>query len=482
MAMRHRSLKHLMLLYAMGYLALVLAAGAVGGAGMYFLRQASKETARINSIVNEVQDMRGNLYRQVKEVFDGAFLNDPYAQQQYQQYQRRIEQHLARIHAAPLSGREREAMGRLEAAYQTVKEQSDGILASRSTMSLLQRQKIFDAELEGEGLGEYEDAFRAIERLLLLQQSEQQERLGTLNVLAPLLFAIPILLALALLGLSRLFLTQQVAAPLSRLESATRKIASGELTHRVPEGGAEELRRLAQAVNRMAADLEASRASLVRAEKQATLGALLPAVAHNIRNPLASIRATAQVMSRTPVAPEIRDGLHGIISTADKLDRWTQSLLNYLHPLAPQRAPCKLSALFDNVAQMLKPKLDQKALHLQRVGWDDDVEIRADPQLMEQALQGLLSNAIEASPTAGGLTVRVNGTAEAAFLSICDEGAGMPFSPTAKDLTPGPSTKRFGTGLGIPFAMKVCDVHGGGIAFDALTPRGTEVRIRLPRA
>ncbi len=71
---------------------------------MYYLRQASKESARITSIVNEVQDMRGNLYRQVKEVFDGAFLNDPYAQQQYQQYQRRIEQHLARIEASPLNG------------------------------------------------------------------------------------------------------------------------------------------------------------------------------------------------------------------------------------------------------------------------------------------------------------------------------------------------------------------------------------------
>lgn len=479
--MRNRSLKHLMLVYAMGYLALVLAALALGGAGMYYLRQASKEAARINGIVNEVQDMRGNLYRQVKEVFDGAFLNDPYAQQQYQQYQRRIEQHLSRIEASPLNLREREAMHRLEAAYRTVKEQSDGILESRSTMSLLQRQRIFDAELEGEGLGEYEDAFRAIERLLQLQQSEQQDRLATLNVLAPLFFVVPILLALALLVLSRLFLNQQVVAPLSRLESAAHKIAGGDLTHRVPEGGAEELRLLAQAVNRMAEDLEASRASLVRAEKQATLGALLPVVAHNIRNPLASIRAIAQVMSRSPVAPEIRDGLHGIISTADKLDRWTQSLLNYLHPLAPQRSPCKLSALLDNVAQMLQPKFEQKELKLHREGWAEDREVRVDPQLIEQALQGLLSNAIEASPTAGRVSVRVTGTADAAFLSICDEGAGMPFSPTSRDLGPGPSTKRFGTGLGIPFAMKVCDVHGGSIVFEHLSPRGTEVRIRLPR-
>jgi signal transduction histidine kinase len=479
--MRKQSLKRLLLAYAVGYLALVLAAGAAGGVGMYFLREASKESTRINTIVNEVQDMRGNLYRQVKEVFDGAFLNDPYATEQYQQYERRIVQHFARIKGAPLNARERDAINRLEAAYRSVKEQADGILESRSTMSLRQRQKIFDAELEGSGLGEYEDAFRAIERVLLLQQSEQQERLGTLTRLAPLLFVVPVALALALLVLSRVFLSRQVVAPLSDLESATRKIASGELAHRVPEAGAEELQRLAQAVNRMALDLEESRASLVRAEKQATLGALLPVVAHNIRNPLASIRATAQIMSAPPISHDLRDGLSGIISTADKLDRWTQSLLNYLHPLAPQRAPCKLSALVDNVLDMLKPKLAGKQLTLDRMGWEEDVEINADPHLIEQALQGLLSNAIEASPVDGSLTLRVEGHADFALLSIRDEGAGIPFSPTAKDLAPGPSTKRFGTGLGIPFAMKVCDVHGGSIAFDNLLPRGTEVRITLPR-
>jgi len=231
--MRKQSLKRLMLTYAVGYLALVLAAGAAGGAGMYFLREASKESTRINTIVNEVQDMRGNLYRQVKEVFDGAFLNDPHATQQYQQYERRIEQHFARIKGAPLNGREREAINRLETAYRLVKEQADGILESRSTMSLRQRQKIFDAELEGAGLGEYEDAFRAIERVLLLQQSEQQERLGTLTRLAPLLFVVPVVLALGLLVLSRLFLSKQVVAPLSELEAATRKIASGELGVRI---------------------------------------------------------------------------------------------------------------------------------------------------------------------------------------------------------------------------------------------------------
>jgi signal transduction histidine kinase len=131
---------------------------------------------------------------------------------------------------------------------------------------------------------------------------------------------------------------------------------------------------------------------------------------------------------------------------------------------------------------MLKPKLTQKRLSLDRTGWDEDVEIPVDPHLIEQALQGLLSNAIEASPADGSLRVRVDASADAALVSISDQGSGMPFSPTAKDLAPGPSTKRFGTGLGIPFAMKVADVHGGAIAFDSIRPRGPEVRLTLPRS
>ena len=83
-----------MLFYALGYLLLVLASGALGGAGLYLWHQSSEESLRINSMVQEIQEMRGNLYRQVKEVFDAVFLNDSDAARQYQEYQKRIELHL----------------------------------------------------------------------------------------------------------------------------------------------------------------------------------------------------------------------------------------------------------------------------------------------------------------------------------------------------------------------------------------------------
>ena len=476
-----RSLKHLMLFYALGYLLLVLASGALGGAGLYLWHQSSEESLRINSMVGEIQEMRGNLYRQVKEVFDAVFLNDPDAARQYQEYQKRIELHLENLDSAAAYNEEHEAINRLREAYNIIKTQAADITRARAGMPLKQKRKIFDTDLEMAGFGRYEEAFNALEQLLQLQQAELQNRLVTLTQLAPLLLLLPILLAVVLLLLSRIFMQRAIVRPLSALQEAATLISHGDLSHKVPEKGAAELVTLAQTVNRMADDLATSRESLLRAEKQATLGALVPVMAHNIRNPLASIRATAQIINDSELSAELREGLSGIISTADRLERWTHSLLSYLHPLKAQRSLCKLPQLVDNVLELLKPRLAEKDIQVVREGWDGQIEIALDVQLVEQALHGLLANAMDASPRRGKLEIRMNETAQDVRLTIADQGSGMPFTPAAGDLSPGPSTKSFGSGLGIPFAMKVCDAHGGKIEFQSSNPHGTEVRLILSK-
>jgi nitrogen-specific signal transduction histidine kinase len=65
--------------------------------------------------------------------------------------------------------------------------------------------------------------------------------------------------------------------------------------------------------------------------------------------------------------------------------------------------------------------------------------------------------------------------------TISDEGTGMPFTPDPHAISPGPSTKRFGTGLGIPFAFKVCEVLGGTIKFETVSPKGTSITLSLPQ-
>ncbi len=105
-----------------------------------------------------------------------------------------------------------------------------------------------------------------------------------------------------------------------------------------------------------------------------------------------------------------------------------------------------------------------------------------DPELVEQAIHGLLVNSIEASPPGGTVTIALGADAQRITLTLCDEGAGLSYAPEAGKLTPGPTTKRAGTGLGIPFALKVFEIHGGGVQFALRPEGGTQALLWLPHA
>jgi signal transduction histidine kinase len=258
--------------------------------------------------------------------------------------------------------------------------------------------------------------------------------------------------------------------------------SKGQLDHKVPERGVTELVTLERAVNRMAQDLAQSREALVGAERQAALGALVPVVAHNIRNPLAAIRATAQVHEGPGTPREVVQGLKDIRGTVDRLERWLSALLSYLNPLRLARVEVRLSEIVDQAVMFLAPRLEAKQIRLRRVGWDVAAVASLDVHLMEQAIYGLLSNAIEASPDNAPITLTVRMAGANVQVIIADRGPGMPFRPMPGDLHPGPTTKSYGSGLGIPFAFKICGLHQGVLDFAAREGGGTEVSVTLPAA
>lgn len=333
-----------------------------------------------------------------------------------------------------------------------------------------------------EMIGNYEREYLAFNLLL---EELQQHIDGTIErwvLLAPYLIPIPILLAVVLLLFSRHILKQGFVQPMAEIMDGARIISSGRLEHQLPVDGVEEVSELARAINQMASDLAASRDALVESERQAALGSLVPVVAHNIRNPLASIRATAQVLDGTETAQELQESKQAILDTIDRLGRWVNALVSYLHPLKPRLRPVMATALFEGALAPLKAKLEEKQLLVERQHWDSDFRVAADPDLMEQALYGLLANAIEASPEGSTLTIGIEPlhAGDQVRLRILDSGPGMPFDPKPNNLEPGPTTKRFGTGLGIPIAFKICQSHGWRLEFNVLPGRGTEILITAP--
>jgi signal transduction histidine kinase len=264
--------------------------------------------------------------------------------------------------------------------------------------------------------------------------------------------------------------------------AGTRAISRGTPAPALAETGVAEARELARGINAMARDLEHSRAALLEHERQAALGALVPVVAHNIRNPLAAIRANAQLIDAGEGADDLVEIRQAILDTADRLGRWVNSLVSYLHPLHPERRKVAAVELLAAAQGLVEPRLEQLGVRCTRARWDESAILDADRDLLEQALYGLLLNAVEASPAGTTITLAVERADGHVRLIIRDQAGGIPFAPEPSGLTPGPTTKRFGTGLGIPIAFKICKTHGYALEFDSVAGVGTEVVISAAAA
>ena len=251
---------------------------------------------------------------------------------------------------------------------------------------------------------------------------------------------IPLILAVLLLLFSRVFLKRAIVRPIEGVLHATTEISAGRLEHKAPEAGTAELVTLARAINHMAEELAHSQEALIRTEKQAAQGLLVPMLAHNIRNPLASIRATAQVADNDELDPDIREALQGIMSSVDRLERWTGSLLAYLHPLRPHPVPTRLRHVVEGALVPIEQKLRERGVQIQLPVWRQADEMFTDEHLLEQALYNLLLNAVEAAPAESMVEMHADISATMVKLVIADRGPGKPFTPDPRSISPGGGT------------------------------------------
>jgi signal transduction histidine kinase len=343
-----------------------------------------------------------------------------------------------------------------------------------------EQQRTLHTGIETGSLKRYESALVAMGEVVAQERAEREQQLQTVKRWVGGGLLLSLMCGLALLALSSELLHSRFAKPLSALLASIRRISEGHLDHRVAESGVAEIRDLARGINTMSSELSASRLSLVHAEKQAELGSLVPVVAHNIRNPLASIRATAQIIDSPTLPTDVRDGLQDIVGATDRLESWTHSLLSYLNPLQPNCQWVTLQKVSDTCIGLLSARTTEREVSIRRIGWDLGVRVEADVALLEQALTGLLMNAIEASPVGGQITLAADTITPMVRLSIRDQGSGMAVLPSASRRLTTRSTKAHGSGLGVPFCRKVCEGHGGQLSFVAHAD-GTEVIVTLPQ-
>lgn len=226
-------------------------------------------------------------------------------------------------------------------------------------------------------------------------------------------------------------------------------------------------------------ELENLRDKLARSERLAEIGELSSTVAHEIRNPLSSIRGLAQLLSGK-VPEEQGSMMEIIVQEVDRLNRVVSGLLSYARQENLQLREWEIGNILEHVKVLAEGDAKLKNVKLEAEAVPKDLHWFIDRDMLIQALLNLVMNAIEASTA--GQTVRLSATAEDGSLTfrVTDEGAGVP-EDSERLFSLFETTKESGTGLGLPLVRKVAQLHGGSAAIHRGTGRGSEATMWLPK-
>lgn len=233
-------------------------------------------------------------------------------------------------------------------------------------------------------------------------------------------------------------------------------------------------------------ELTAVQGQLVQAERLAAVGEVVTAIAHGIRNPLANIRASAQVAGLGGGAAPGARHLAAIMAEVDRLEGRLKALLTFVRPVVRSEAPVDLSGVARAAAQMIAGRLADGRIRLIEDLPSGLPSVRGSALLLEEVALSLLANAVEAMPDNGGAVkiatgkAMTEGGAPAVYLEVQDTGGGVSPEAFPKLFTPFYTTKAQGTGLGLATAKKFVTGHGGTIAVTSPRGGGATFRISLP--
>jgi signal transduction histidine kinase len=282
-------------------------------------------------------------------------------------------------------------------------------------------------------------------------------------------------------------ISRGLARPLGELRQAMAVVGAGDLDHAIEPRSRDEIGDLARAFAQMTEQLRQSRAHLVQSEKLASIGQMAAGVAHGLRNPLASLRAAAQLAQHRVEGPAAREQLSAIIEQVDRLDLRIAHLLTFSRPAPFRPLRESVRALVDGAVAGFAELLRQRRVQLVVSVPSDLGEIRVDPMRLEQALTEIMSNALDAMPEGGRLEIaatsrRGAGGGEGVMVEIGDSGPGIPAEILPNLCEPFFTTRPEGTGLGLAIAKRYVEETGGRLDIVSEVGRGTAVRIWLPVA
>ncbi|SPE32661.1 Integral membrane sensor signal transduction histidine kinase [Candidatus Sulfopaludibacter sp. SbA6] len=260
--------------------------------------------------------------------------------------------------------------------------------------------------------------------------------------------------------------------------------ATGVLTGVLAERGRKQRADLERTTGRLTEvykQLQENFERMKRAERLFALGQLSAGLAHEIRNPLASIAGAAGILQRN-LRLEQKDAecLAIIIKECQRLNHLLTHFLDFARPRAPKYQPTDVEALLDSVMALAAHAIGARPISLGKDVPPQMAPVECDPELMKQVILNLLINAIQATPDGGKISLSAGTRNGRVWMEVTDEGCGIDAADRDRIFDPFFTTKEGGTGLGLSVAHQIVEQHGGILTAEANPSRGMTFSVSLP--
>lgn len=284
-----------------------------------------------------------------------------------------------------------------------------------------------------------------------------------------------------------LVFSNQLTKPIELIQKGLNKISRGEKKTKIPVTSRDEVGALAEAYNQMVIKLDDAQKELIKAERESAWKEMAQQIAHEIKNPLTPMKLNLQHLQRQLEAnpenvlelkPAIEKTAANIIEQIESLNKIASDFSKFSKPIREPFEPVKLGTLIESVTDLYRH--DEEINIISTVN-NGDVIIHCVPDEIRRVLINLVKNSIEATENGNKtVAIKTGQRDENIFITIRDNGTGIPAGDRENIFVPNFSTKSSGTGLGLAISKKIIEAHFGTIKFESTVGKGTEFTITLP--
>jgi signal transduction histidine kinase len=285
-----------------------------------------------------------------------------------------------------------------------------------------------------------------------------------LRVLIYVIIAVGLFGGVLVAAYSVLLLRRWVLEPVERLRVGAQHYAQGEFEYAIEVNTGDELGQLGDEFNHMASMIQAMQDERVERERHAAMGEMAQRTVHNLRTPLAGIRALAETtQSELEPDSDLREIQQRIISSVDRFEGWLQGMLRVSSPLQLHHRSYSPLTLVEGVIESHRGAAESRSVAIELEVQSSPPDAVGDPDQLEHAVTALLSNAIDYAPSGTAVELTMGMQGGYWTLKVRDHGPGIPEDLHVSIFRPYFTTRKGGTGIGLALVHRIIDQHQGSI-------------------